>query len=132
MPLCLTVKCCQKLNVKLFANAHKTQGKWSGNYTINSKKLNDRYYWKRDDNTATLSFDEKKDRWTISSSIGAEGGIFAPFGNLCPSRIENNWQYHDIPFYWPDKVEFHHICFLRQCALYFPQDISQLQDGHVE
>ena len=96
MPLlCLTVKCCQKLNVKLFANAQKTQGKWSGNYTMNSKKLNDRYYWKRNDNTATLSFDEKKDRWTISSSIGAEGGIFAPFGNFCPSRIGNNWQYHD-------------------------------------
>ena len=57
--------------------------------------VNGRNKWKKSDNLLILWFDKNNDHWSISSSVGKEGKVFAPSSYLCPSRIGSNWQYYD-------------------------------------
>ena len=79
----------------LYETAFQAQGHRAGEYELGSGKVNNRSHWKRTDGSMVIWFDEQEDRWTIGSSVGSGGGIFANSSSECPIHIRDNWQYYN-------------------------------------
>ena len=87
--------CCKKLVLALFGNANSTQGHRAGEFEIVEEKLNGRDQWLRKDGNMAIWFNDQENRWTIGSSVGSGGGIFADSSFECPSDVGDNWQYYN-------------------------------------
>ena len=89
-------KCCENLELSLKNDASENQGQRAGNYEIQAEKFNDRSVWKRDDGQYVVWFNNDTDQWTIGSSVGSGGGIFAPTESECPDEVGSQWTYYVV------------------------------------
>ena len=89
-------ECCENLELSLENDAFANQGQRAGNYEIQAEKFNDRNIWKRDDGQYVLWFNSDTDYWTIGSSVGSGGGIFAPSEFKCPNEAGSQWTYYEV------------------------------------
>ena len=88
-----TSHCCNELELKLYNDAKKLQGKMAGNYTKMSEKINGHDAWKNDAynyNKFVISFDSNI--WTIGTPLKS-AGIQVSSDISCPSLIGNKWKY---------------------------------------
>ena len=89
-------ECCANLELSLENDASANQGQRAGNYEIQAEKFNDRNVWKRDDGQYVVWYNNNTDQWTIGSSIGSGGGIFAPSNFKCPDEAGSQWTYYEV------------------------------------
>ena len=89
-------ECCESLELSLENDSHANQGQRAGNYEIQVEKINDRNVWKRDDGQYVVWFDNDTDFWTIGSTVGSGGGIFAPSEFKCPNEAGSKWTYYEV------------------------------------
>ena len=89
-------KCCENLELSLKNDASANQGQRAGHYEIQTEKFNDRSVWKRDDGQYVLWFNSDTDYWTIGSSLGSGGGIFAPSQFERPDEAGSQWSYYKV------------------------------------
>ena len=89
-------ECCAKLELSLENDASANQGQRAGNYEIQAENYNDRNVWKRVDGQYVLWFNSDTDYWTIGSSLGSGGGIFAPSEFDCPNDAGSQWTYYEV------------------------------------
>ena len=89
-------ECCANFEVSLENDASANQGQRAGNYEIQAEKFNDRNVWKRDDGQYVVWFNSDTDYWTIGSSVGSGGGIFAPSEFKCPNEAGSQWTYYEV------------------------------------
>ena len=89
-------ECCGDLELTLENDASANQGQRAGKYEIQAEKVNDRNVWKRDDGQYVVWFNNITDQWTIGSSVGSGGGIFAPSGSECPDEVGSQWTYYVV------------------------------------
>ena len=89
-------ECCANLELSLENDASDNQGQRAGNYEIQAENFNDRNVWKRVDGQYVLWFNNDTDYWTIGSSLGSGGGIFAPSEFDCPNDAGSQWTYYEV------------------------------------
>ena len=89
-------ECCENLELSLENDAAANQGQRAGNYELQAENFNDRNVWKRDDGQYVLWFNSDTDYWTIGSSLGSGGGIFAPSEFDCPNDAGSQWTYYEV------------------------------------
>merc|ERR1712008_352276 len=89
-------ECCANLELTLENDASANQGQRAGNYEIQAENFYDRNVWKRDDGQYVLWFNSDTDYWTIGSSLGSGGGIFAPSDFDCPNDAGSQWTYYEV------------------------------------
>ena len=89
-------KCCGNLVLTLENDASANQGLRAGNYEIQAETINGRNIWKRDDGKYVVWFNSDTDYWTIGSSVGSGGGIFAPSQFECPNEVGSQWSYYEV------------------------------------
>ena len=89
-------KCCENLELSLENDASANQGQRAGKYEIQADKFNDRSVWKRDDGQYVVWFNNDTDQWTIGSSVGSGGGIFASSESECPDEVGSQWTYYVV------------------------------------
>ena len=89
-------ECCENLELSLENDASANQGQRAGSYEIQTEKFNDRNVWKRDDGQYVLWFNSDTDYWTIGSSVGSGGGIFATSDFDCPNDAGSQWTYYEV------------------------------------
>ena len=77
-------------------DASANQGQRAGNYKIQAEKFNDRNVWKRDDGKFVVWFNSETAYWTIGSSVGSGGGIYAPSEFKCPNEAGSQWTYYEV------------------------------------
>ena len=90
------VECCENLELSLENDAAANQGQRAGSYEIQAEIFNDRNVWKRGDGQYVLWFNNDTDYWTIGSSLGSGGGIFAPSEFDCPNDAGSQWTYYEV------------------------------------
>ena len=96
--------CCKKFNLTLYETAFEAQGHRAGEYELASGKVNNRSHWERTDGSMVIWFNDQEDRWTIGSSVGSGGGIFANSSFECPGYVGDNWQYYNGSITYQDAV----------------------------
>ena len=89
-------ECCENLELSLENDASSNQGQRAGNYEIQAENFNDRNVWKRVDGQYVLWFNNDTDYWTIGSSLGSGGGIYAPSEFKCPNEAGSQWTYYEV------------------------------------
>ena len=89
-------ECCANLELTLENDASDNQGQRAGSYEIQAENFNDRNVWKRVDGQYVLWFNSDTDYWTIGSSLGSGGGIFAPSEFDCPNDAGSQWTYYEV------------------------------------
>ena len=89
-------ECCESLELLLENDASANQGHRAGNYEIQAEMFNGRNVWKRDDGNYVIWFNSDTDYWTIGSSLGSGGGIFAPSESECPNEAVGQWSYYEV------------------------------------
>ena len=89
-------ECCENLELSLENDASANQGLRAGNYEIQAETVNGRNIWKRDDGKYVVWFNSDTDYWTIGSSLGSGGGIFAPSQFECPNEVGSQWSYYKV------------------------------------
>ena len=89
-------ECCGNLVLSLENDASTNQGQRAGNYEIQAEKFNYRNVWKRDDGQYVVWFNIDNEQWTIGSSVGSGGGIFAPSEYKCPNKAGGQWTYYEV------------------------------------
>ena len=89
-------ECCENLELSLENDASANQGQRAGNYEIQAEMFNDRNVWKRDDGKYVIWFNSDTDYWTIGSSVGSGGGIYAPSEFECPNEAGGQWSYYEV------------------------------------
>ena len=88
--------CCENLELSLENDASANQGQRAGNYEIQAETFNGRNVWKRDDGNYVIWFNSDTDYWTIGSSVGSGGGIYAPSEFECPNEAGVQWSYYEV------------------------------------
>ena len=88
--------CCGNLELTLENDASANQGLRAGNYEIQAETVNGRNVWKRDDGKYVMWFNSDTGYWTIGSSLGSGGGIFAPSQFECPNEVGSQWSYYKV------------------------------------
>ena len=89
-------ECCENLELSLENDASANQGQRAGSYEIQAEKVNDRNVWKRDDGQYVVWYNNNTDQWTIGSSVGSGGGIFASSESECPDEVGSQWTYYVV------------------------------------
>ena len=89
-------ECCETLKLSLENDASANQGQRAGNYEIQADTVNYRNVWKRDDGKYVLWFNSYTSYWTIGSSLGSGGGLFAPSEFECPNEVGSQWSYYEV------------------------------------
>ena len=89
-------ECCESLELLLENDASANQGHRAGNYEIQAEMFNGRNVWKRDDGNYVIWFNSDTDYWTIGSSVGSGGGIYAPSEFECPNEAGGQWSYYEV------------------------------------
>ena len=89
-------ECCGNLVLTLENAASANQGLRAGNYEIQAETVNGRNVWKRDDGNYVIWFNSDTDYWTIGSSVGSGGGIYAPSEFECPNEAGGQWSYYEV------------------------------------
>ena len=89
-------ECCENLELSLENDASANQGLRAGKYEIQAETVNGRNIWKRDDGKYVVWFNSDTDYWTIGSSLGSGGGLFAPSQFECPNEVGSQWSYYEV------------------------------------
>ena len=89
-------ECCENLELSLENDASANQGLRAGNYEIQAETVNGRNIWKRDDGKYVVWFNSDTGYWTIGSSLGSGGGLFAPSEFECPNEVGSQWSYYEV------------------------------------
>ena len=89
-------ECCGNLVLTLENDASANQGVRAGNYEIQAEMVNGRNIWKRDDGKYVVWFNSNTAYWTIGSSVGSGGGIYAPSQFECPNEVGSQWSYYEV------------------------------------
>ena len=94
-------ECCLKLKVTLQNGPEIAQGLVSGDYTLNTNKINGKYYWNQDNGDWAIWYNNNSWLMGIESNLGTDiAAIYLVTIAQCPHNVNQPWNYLNIDGEW--------------------------------